>query len=173
MSEPNQSPPLSDELAQWERNLWVFLPESEYAPSDTEVSLRLTINTEETGATGEALRERLFRNLKKVLERGLPPQILEISSLGGACPTQAEGYLWGKPFYFRARHGEWSISVAETYEEAVRANGTAVDFTGHVYCVNGGEDDSGGYMENEDVLKILWDTAMATRSDYANWKPKR
>ena len=32
----------------------------------------------------------------------------------GACPVQAEGTVDGLPFYFRARGGEWTLSVAAT-----------------------------------------------------------
>ncbi len=30
-----------------------------------------------------------------------------------AAPVQAEGTVDGRPFYFRARHDEWTFSVAE------------------------------------------------------------
>jgi hypothetical protein len=30
-----------------------------------------------------------------------------------AAPVQAEGVIDGRPFYFRARHEEWTFSVAE------------------------------------------------------------
>jgi hypothetical protein len=33
-------------------------------------------------------------------------------SLYGACPVQGEGVVDGRPWYFRARHDEWSFSVA-------------------------------------------------------------
>jgi hypothetical protein len=35
-----------------------------------------------------------------------------IDWLGGMCPAQAVGHLADeRPFYFRARHGEWSLEV--------------------------------------------------------------
>lgn len=35
-----------------------------------------------------------------------------MESLGGMCPAQAVGRLADqRPFYFRARHGEWSLEV--------------------------------------------------------------
>ena len=162
--------PLSDELAAWESNLETVFSERDYVPGEKYVSLRLEITEEETGVTGEALREFFFRRLKKVFEQSLSPQILEVTSLGGACPTQAEGYIWGKPFYFRARHGEWSLAVAETNADAVSAS--SIDFSRGVYFVTEGEDDSGGWMEGEAVLKLLW-AAMKTREDYPNWRLKR
>lgn len=36
--------------------------------------------------------------------------------LSGYCPVQGEGFLDGKPWYFRARHDGWSFSVAESTE---------------------------------------------------------
>jgi len=34
-----------------------------------------------------------------------------IDVIGGNCPVQAEGTVDGKPFYFRARGDEWSMSI--------------------------------------------------------------
>lgn len=36
---------------------------------------------------------------------------IEIQSIGGNCPVQAEGRINGEPFYFRARGRWWSLSV--------------------------------------------------------------
>lgn len=36
---------------------------------------------------------------------------LEIDSIGGNCPVQAEGTVDGKEFYFRARGNRWSIGI--------------------------------------------------------------
>lgn len=36
-----------------------------------------------------------------------------------AGPVQYEGTIEGKFFYFRARHDEWSFTVADTLEEAI------------------------------------------------------
>lgn len=41
---------------------------------------------------------------------------LEIADLGGQVPVQAEGRIAGRPFYFRARHDEWSFAVADDPE---------------------------------------------------------
>jgi hypothetical protein len=35
-----------------------------------------------------------------------------LDRIGGSCPAQASGRLGdGRPFYFRARHGRWDLSV--------------------------------------------------------------
>ena len=34
-----------------------------------------------------------------------------ITEIYGQCPVQAEGYIAGKPFYFRARGDKWSIYI--------------------------------------------------------------
>lgn len=36
---------------------------------------------------------------------------IDITYLGGNCPVQAEGFVNGAPFYFRARHEHWSFGV--------------------------------------------------------------
>lgn len=38
---------------------------------------------------------------------------LEYVFITKAAPVQAEGLVAGRPFYFRARHSEWSFTVAE------------------------------------------------------------
>ena len=43
--------------------------------------------------------------------RSDPEQQIEIATLAGAHPLQAAGRLAGRPWYFRARHGEWSFWV--------------------------------------------------------------
>ncbi len=44
---------------------------------------------------------------------GAEPQDIpfEIEYIGGNCPVQAEGLVYGKPFYFRARGQRWSMSI--------------------------------------------------------------
>ena len=50
-------------------------------------------------------------------ERNVTDDAIGLSyRLYGAAPVQAEGIIAGKPFYFRARHEEWSFSVAPTAE---------------------------------------------------------
>lgn len=36
---------------------------------------------------------------------------IEIDTIGGNCPVQAEGRIDGEPFYFRARGSSWSIGI--------------------------------------------------------------
>ena len=36
---------------------------------------------------------------------------LRLDQIGGNCPVQAEGFIAGVPFYFRARGQRWSFSV--------------------------------------------------------------
>lgn len=36
---------------------------------------------------------------------------INITFLGGNCPVQAEGFVNGVPFYFRARHEHWSFGA--------------------------------------------------------------
>lgn len=40
------------------------------------------------------------------------PEGVEVTSFGGYCPVQADGYVDTLPFYFRARGEHWSLQVA-------------------------------------------------------------
>lgn len=66
-----------------------------------------------------------------------------LESIGGVCPTQAEG-VWvdGERFYFRARHGWWTLQVGP--EDAVEGR--------EIAC---GEDETRGAMSDAAVIAIL------------------
>lgn len=69
----------------------------------------------------------------------------KIESIGGVCPTQAEGTLSdGKHFYFRARHGEWTLTVAEDRNDV---------YLGPVMAI--GDDPTFGSMSDKAVIAIL------------------
>ncbi len=36
---------------------------------------------------------------------------IDIQTLGGSCPIQAEGFIDDQPFYFRARGSQWSMEI--------------------------------------------------------------
>tara|TARA_B110001454_G_C12718140_1_gene433479 strand:+ start:2048 stop:2314 length:267 start_codon:yes stop_codon:yes gene_type:complete len=44
----------------------------------------------------------------------MKPTIIFTQGPEGLCPVQAEGTVNGHPFYFRARHLSWSLSVASS-----------------------------------------------------------
>lgn len=70
-----------------------------------------------------------------------------LRTIGGACPTQAEGETAdGREFYFRARHGKWSLQVAAAPGQDAIEDGPVVA---------AGDDPSGGFMTDEDVMSIL------------------
>ena len=46
---------------------------------------------------------------------------LVIANLGGYCPVQGDGWVGGKPFYFRARGDRWSFAIADCKHSAVDA----------------------------------------------------
>jgi hypothetical protein len=82
----------------------------------------------------------------------------EIAELGGACPTQATGRnVDGRPFYFRARHGHWTLELGQP--------GWPTDYSDwphdvmadepEVFLAAQGDDDTHGWMEDEAVLAIL------------------
>lgn len=69
-----------------------------------------------------------------------------VTSIGGMCPTQAEGTLPdGRFFYFRARHGQWTLRVAED-PEAVYWDALPLA---------SGDDATNGFMDFGPVLAIL------------------
>lgn len=76
-----------------------------------------------------------------------------VTSIGGACPTQAEGVTAdGRPYYFRARHGRWTLDVGEVgWPEYCEWPGDVWDQK----RIADGDDPSQGWMEDTDVLSIL------------------
>lgn len=67
---------------------------------------------------------------------------LAVDWVGGSCPTQSEGTVWGERYYFRARHGEWYLNIggSAVFDPTLRLTG---------------EDETAGFMEDESVLYIL------------------
>ena len=81
-----------------------------------------------------------------------------IDWLGGACPAQAVGRLADdRPFYFRARHGEWTLEVGPPGADAdddwpVSVRPGTQDL---VWAVAVGEDPTMGYMPEDTVRELL------------------
>ena len=80
------------------------------------------------------------------------PRSYTIESIGGACPTQADGRTGDdRPYYFRARHGTWTLRVGEP--------GWLTDFcewpARDTDPIASGVDLSKGFMDDEAVLAIL------------------
>lgn len=67
---------------------------------------------------------------------------LDVDYMGGACPTQSEGRIQGVPFYYRARHGSWSLSIGE-------------DPVGNGEINLMGDDPHAGFVPDEDVMPVL------------------
>lgn len=78
-----------------------------------------------------------------------------LEEIGGSFPTQATGRTVGdRPFYFRARHGSWTLELGET--------GWPTDYVdwptdrwppGELLAE--GDDESHGCMARADVERIL------------------
>ena len=75
------------------------------------------------------------------------PPILTLTQFGGMCPTEAHGEILGCPFYFRARHGEWTLTVAPKGEDPILHKDP-------LYFAEG-EDHTEGYMPMEDFITVL------------------
>ncbi len=96
------------------------------------------------------------------------PDGLVIDWCGGACPTQAEGTIDGHPFYFRARHGVWSLLVAATtYGDACAISWERPDLIAYT---EEGADPSYGYMGDADVLAILVASQEPCRATMQAWR---
>ncbi len=76
-------------------------------------------------------------------ERAIP---LVIHTIGGYCPCQAEGAFYGNPFYFRARHGRWTIEVARPGSDPI--NNPELFYLG-------GQDPTNGYMQLHTAVKEI------------------
>lgn len=70
----------------------------------------------------------------------------------GACPVQIEGEVDGMRFYFRARHGEWSMGFATTPERAIRCRHGFVE-TGE--WTREGDDTEEGFMKHSEAWRIV------------------
>jgi len=67
-----------------------------------------------------------------------------------ACPTQVEGVLDdGRNYYFRYRHGYWTLSVSE------QPGGDAVRMDAPLVAADALGDSLDGYMEEDEVRVIL------------------
>lgn len=75
---------------------------------------------------------------------------LLVDTLGGMCPTQAEGTMGGNPFYFRARHGSWELRVVKPGCDPVWP-----DNKEDLLLNWSGDDPSNGWMEEPDVMAVL------------------
>ena len=71
--------------------------------------------------------------------------------VGGACPTQAWGRTAdGRPFYFRARHGEWALTIGEApWSEDI------LEWPVWPEPYAKGADKTYGFMDNQDVRLLV------------------
>ncbi len=85
---------------------------------------------------------------------------LEITSLGGNCPVQGEGFIDGYPFYFRARGESWSLEISKRGDSEV-ALGNDAKFELEVWGWYGepGEMFGAGWMEIEEAEKLIIEVA--------------
>lgn len=97
-------------------------------------------------ATWDACGPCVDARAKERMARASAGRSYTINYIGGACPTQAEGVTAdGHHYYFRARHGQWTLQVAtqpgaDPLDAPHRASG---------------HDDTYGWMEDDAVLAIL------------------
>lgn len=87
------------------------------------------------------------RNHQQIIDDLNATRRYHIDSIGGMCPTQAEGeWIDGQKFYFRARHGEWLLRVDP--DDAVMGT-----------VIAGGDDPTHGSMSYDEVVAVLDEAA--------------
>jgi hypothetical protein len=76
-----------------------------------------------------------------------------VSQCWGQGPTQAAGRLAdGRPFFFRARHGEWTVSIGP---KGAPSDGDWIGLV--VYDIASGDDPTGRRLGTQQVEAILDD----------------
>lgn len=81
--------------------------------------------------------------------------IVEMRCTCGACPVQYQGTLEnGKHFYFRARWGEWSFAVGDSFDEAVTQSMLIAPTEFQQRGETGGEFDA-SWMELAEAERII------------------
>ena len=79
-----------------------------------------------------------------------------VSSIGGMCPTKAEGRtVGGRPYYFRARHGDWTLEVGHLNFPTDYGSWPFVRGDWNAFLVASGDDPTHGGMSDAEVLAIL------------------
>jgi len=73
---------------------------------------------------------------------------LIIKRIYGNAPVQGEGTIAGKPFYFRARHGGWSMSIGVGMDKPDADDKDAEWF-------REGEWPNASWMPHEDARKLI------------------
>lgn len=78
-----------------------------------------------------------------------------VDQIGGACPTQATGRYTAsdRPFYFRARHGGWTLDLGEPGWPTDYCDWPAGAFP--YECVASGDDPTQGWMADGTMLAII------------------
>lgn len=96
-------------------------------------------------ALGSVVRAIEFDDrAQAAFERDMNISDITFEYCGGMFPNQAWGVAFGRPFYFRARHGDWELRLAlpgQRWEDAIAA-GRVIDH---------GVDDQAGCWEVGDL----------------------
>ena len=90
-----------------------------------------------------------------------------IRAVGGACPCQADGTIDGNPFYFRARHGGWTLTIAKVGVDPVDPDPKDKLFETY------GTDDDNGYMPVEVAVSIIFKIWLAHRHEISKERQKK
>lgn len=74
-------------------------------------------------------------------------RVLRVDNGGGYCPAQFFGFVHGREFYFRARHGEWYFAIKDRPESDI--------IMGYKCELYEGLDVMDGYMEFETAIQLM------------------
>lgn len=77
---------------------------------------------------------------------------VDIDYHGGLCPTQVQATIGDYHLYYRARHGEFTVCVADTFNHAVEAD--RADHEGVIYFIEG-DDPTEGYVPEETYTETV------------------
>lgn len=95
------------------------------------------------------------KRFKARMEKARAGRDYSIEELGGACPTQAQGRtVDDRPYYFRARHGTWTLQVGQPGWPTDYCDWPTSWEDDSTYVAQG-DDESHGWMEDADVLALL------------------
>lgn len=90
-------------------------------------------------------------------------------TIGGACPLQGDGNVDGLPWYFRARGGSWSFSVAATPDGDPVAAGFRDAPPGSWY-VDGDAEGDGAYAGSWMPYSEGWQHIEASIAEWRAWR---
>lgn len=84
----------------------------------------------------------------------------KIDMIGGNCPVQAEGTIYDKPFYFRARGNRWSVTINMEGEDSLPFIDWPKDVEQWYHEEKYSDDEyAAGWMEQHEAIEFIMKAA--------------